>query len=75
MDVRRVLRWKRLGRLYLWGSIGAVVPGLPGQPLLLLVQWLGLQDHLLQLKGGVTVQTPPLREEQSAKCTGAVWEG
>lgn len=38
-------------------AVPAAVPGpVLGQPLLLLVQGPGLQDHLLQLEGGVTVK-------------------
>lgn len=40
---------------YLWRSVRALIPRLPRQPLLLLVQWLGFQDHLFQLERGVTV--------------------
>ena len=68
------------GRGYLRGAVGALVFGLLGEPLLLLVQRFGLEDHLLQLKGRVAVQPPPLwterrrREElESVGLSGLCW--
>ena len=57
--------WSPGGRRgYLRGAVRALVFGLLGEPLLLLVQWFGLQDHLLQLKGRVAVQPPPLSTDR-----------
>lgn len=53
--------------LYLRRAVGSLLLGFPGESLLLLVERLGLQDHLLQLKRRVAVQSPLLRGTQTLR--------
>lgn len=53
--------------LYLRRAVGSLLLGFPGESFLLLVQRLGLQDHLLQLKRRVAVQSPLLRGTQTLR--------
>lgn len=53
--------------LYLRRAVGSLLLGFPGETLLLLVERLGLQDHLFQLKRRVAVQSPLLRWTQTLR--------
>lgn len=53
--------------LYLRRAVGSLLLGFPGESFLLLVERLGLQDHLLQLKRRVAVQSPLLRGTQTLR--------
>lgn len=53
--------------LYLRRAVGSLLLGFPGESFLLLVERLGLQDHLLQLKRRVAVQSPLLRGDTDAQ--------
>lgn len=53
--------------LYLRRAVGSLLLGFPGESFLLLVERLGLQDHLLQLKRRVAVQSPLLQGTQTLR--------
>lgn len=61
------------GRTHRWAAVPAAVPGPAlGQTLLLLVQRPRLQDHLLQLEGGVAVQAAFLWKMALSWCLAAL---